>query len=464
MNACDRASQSLGSAPDDDSMTESALSVGIAAFADSAVKATIRILDERRVMWLEIAGGKHHGAITLQGGEVGHRAIRLAISQGIPIVVVIDSGGADVNEGVSALHGWGMMARALVAASGVVPSIFVVTGACVSGPALLLGLADVVLMTSDAFSYVSGPRDVAKITGMSVTRMELGGSGVHASMSGVASIVVGDDDSIEAVVATALSYLPSNALDDPPSLEYLDDASRCCELAAAAVPHSMSSGYDVRLVLEDVFDSASFFELRSHYAPNMVTGFARLGGRSVGVVANQPSWRAGTLDIEASQKGARFVAWCDAFNIPLVTFVDTPGFEPGRDLEWRGMIRHGAQLVHAYCEATVPRICVVLRKAYGGAYIVMDSRGIGNDVCVAWPEAEIAVMGTDAALQILGSKGLTAGEYEARVLNPWEAAAHGLIDDVIAPEHTRGVLCNALETLIMKRIKPVARRHSNSPL
>src|SRR5439155_8310483 len=188
---------------------------------------------------------------------------------------------------------------------------------------------------------------------------------------------------------------------------------RSCVAAAGAVPASTSQAYDVRVVVDDVLDTASFLELRGEYAANMVTGLGHLGGRAVGVVANQPAHRAGTIDIEASRKAARFVSWCDAFNVPIITFVDTPGFEPGRDLEWRGMIRHGAQLVHAYCAATVPRVCVILRKAYGGAYIVMDSRGIGNDVCLAWPSAEIAVMGTAPAVQILGSKGVTEPDYEA---------------------------------------------------
>jgi acetyl-CoA carboxylase carboxyltransferase component len=220
----------------------------------------------------------------------------------------------------------------------------------------------------------------------------------------------------------------------------------------------------VRDVIDDVLDVDSFLELRPHHAPNIVIGFGRLDGYVVGVVANQPSARAGTIDIDASRKAGRFVSWCDSFNVPLLTFVDTPGFEPGRDLEWRGMIRHGAQLVHAYCAATVPRVCVILRKAYGGAYIVMDSRRIGNDLCIAWPGAEIAVMGTAGALQILGNKGLTAEEYEDAFLNPWRAAERGVVDAVIDPRDTRRVLVDAFAALRTKRVDTVSRKHSNGPL
>jgi acetyl-CoA carboxylase carboxyltransferase component len=233
------------------------------------------------------------------------------------------------------------------------------------------------------------------------------------------------------------------------------------------VPERTTASYDVRTVVEDVLDEGSLLEVRPRYAPNLVTAYGSLGGRAVGVVANQPVQRAGTVDIEASRKAARFVATCDAFNVPILTFVDTPGFEPGRDLEWRGMIRHGAELVHAYAAATVPRLCVVLRKAYGGAYIVMDSRGIGNDLCVAWPGAEIAVMGAAGAIAIL-NKGREdpqlVAEYRAAFENPYRAAERGLVDAVIEPEETRRVLAHALEVLVDKHDTHVARRHSNTPL
>jgi acetyl-CoA carboxylase carboxyltransferase component len=260
--------------------------------------------------------------------------------------------------------------------------------------------------------------------------------------------------------------------------ERTDSRERNSDIAAATIPDRPNASYDVRTVIDDIVDIGSRLELRAGYAPNLVTALATLDGRPIGVVANQPLHRAGTLDIEASRKAARFIAWCDAFNLPIVTLVDTPGFEPGRDLEWRGMIRHGAELVHAYAAATVPRLCVVMRKAYGGAYIVMDSRGIGNDLTVAWPSASIAVMGGPPAVQILHGKRLRAAdpstraaaeaelvdEYVAEFDNPYRAAERGIVDAVIAPEHTRPVLCNALEVLATKRDRQPVRRHSNTPL
>ncbi len=268
-------------------------------------------------------------------------------------------------------------------------------------------------------------------------------------------------------LAALLWYLPDHHLADPPRLECFDPLDRPCDVAASAVPQRSSASYDVRIVLDDVLDADSFLEVRPRYAPNLVTGYGTLGGLAVGIVANQPEQRAGTLDIEASRKAARFVASCNVFNLPIITFVDTPGFEPGRDLEWRGMIRHGAELVHAYCAATVPRMCVVLRKAYGGAYIVMDSRGIGNDLCVAWPSAEIAVMGAAGAVAIL-NKGRAddelVTEYRDAFENPYRAAERGFVDAVIEPAATRHVLVDAIEVLVHKRDRPTARRHSNTPL
>ncbi len=436
----------------------------IAHFADETVAAGVRDLASGRAMWVTIAGGKHHGAIGLAGATTVVHSIGFAVRLRMPIVIELDSGGADVHEGVSALHGWGCIAKALCDASGVVPTICAVVGACVSGPSLLLGLVDAVIMTPQAFAYVSGPGEVEQVTGVTVSRHSLGGSAVHDVATGVAALVVQDVAAVNLAVTQLLSYLPAHSLVDPPRVYLNDEPRRPCEISAACVPFAKTAAYDVREVIEDVCDAATFCEVRAGYAPNVVTGFARIDGRSVGIVANQPAWRAGTLDIEASRKAARFVVWCDAFNLPIITLVDTPGFEPGRDLEWRGMIRHGAELVHAYCEATVPRIAVVLRKAFGGAYIVMDSRGIGNDLYLAWPNAEIAVMGTNGAVQILGSKGLTAQEYETRFLNPWEAAGRGLVDDVIDPRDTRARICDGLATLSMKRATTINRRHSNTPL
>ena len=437
------------------------------AWADAAASAEIAEIGGRRVVAFRVAGGKHHGAIGVNGSATVERAVRLAGQLHVPLVGELDTSGAELRDGVAALHAWGRLARELVQVSGVVPTLLAVTGACVSGPALALGLFDHVVMTEDAFAYVTGPDSVESFTGVRVSRAQLGGAPVHARRTGVASLVVADDLAARDALAAILWYLPDHHLDDPPVLATDDDANRSCAVAAAVVPGRSTASYDVRVVIADVLDADSFLELRPSYAPNLVTGYGSLDGRAVGIVANQPMQRAGTLDIEASRKAARFVATCDAFNIPIITFVDTPGFEPGRDLEWRGMIRHGAELVHAYAAATVPRVCVVLRKAYGGAYIVMDSRGIGNDLCVAWPSAEIAVMGAAGAVAIL-NKGRTNADLEAEYRetfeNPYRAAERGLVDAVIEPADTRRVLAGALRGLDGKRDMRPARRHSNTPL
>jgi acetyl-CoA carboxylase carboxyltransferase component len=348
----------------------------------------------------------------------------------------------------------------------------------VSGPALMLGLADHVVMTADAFAYVSGPEAVAEFTGVEISRQMLGGTPVHHRRTGVASLVAADEADALTCLSDLLSYLPGNHLEDPPVFPAEDPVDRPSRLAAGAIPASARASYDVRTVVGDVLDAGTFCEVRSAYAANMVTGYGRLGGRSVGIVANQPKERAGTLDIEASRKAARFVTSCDAFNIPILTFVDTPGFEPGKDLEWRGMIRHGAELVHAYSAATVPRLCLVLRKAYGGAYIVMDSRQLGNDACFAWPGAEIAVMGPTGAVQVLFGKRLATiedaaaseverqaleADYTERYCTPAVAAERGLVDDVIDPLDTRRVLAAALAAHAPKRESTVTRKHSNTP-
>jgi acetyl-CoA carboxylase carboxyltransferase component len=453
-------------------------STPIQARADAAASAEVREIDGRRVVWFRISGGKHHGAIGGAGGATVERAVRLAGELRIPLLGELDTSGAELHEGVAALHAWGRLAAELVQVSGAVPTLLAVTGACVSGPALALGLFDQVVMTRDAFAFVSGPDSVAEFTGVAVSRHELGGSAVHARHTGVASLVVDDDLAARDALSSVLTYLPDHHLADPPRIDWGDEGNRSTEIAADAVPSRPAASYDVRTVATDVLDRGSFLELGGHHAANVVTALGHIDGRAVGVVANQPLHRAGTIDIDASRKAARFVAWCDRFNLPIVTFVDTPGFEPGRDLEWRGMIRHGAGLVHAYAAATVPRLCVVLRKAYGGAYIVMDSRGIGNDLCVAWPGAEIAVMGAPGAVQILHGKRLRALdgdaraaeesalvlEYESAFDNPYRAAERGYVDAVIEPAETRRVLGAALAMLALKRDRQPSRKHSNTPL
>lgn len=456
--------------------------VGVASARQGAANAALCRIDGRPIAWFRLAEGDHRGAIGPVEGQVIERLVDLALETGVPVVGEVATSGADVGHGVASLHAWGRVAAALTRASGTVPVILCATGPCVGGPALLLGLADHVIMTSDAFAYLSGPGAVADFTGQQVTREDLGGAGVHSRRSGLASVVV--DDAEEAVWAAAdiLSYLPSNFLDEVPLQASSDPVDRPSRVAAEAVPASTTASYDVRSVVADVCDTDSFMEVRGQSAANVVVGYARLGGRSVGVVANQPSQLAGTLDIEASRKAARFVQSCDAFGLPICTFVDCPGYQPGKDLEWRGIIRHGAQLVQAYAEATVPRLCVVMRKAYGGAFIVLDSKGLGNDVCLAWPTAEIAVMGAPGAVQILHGRRLAKiddaearaaeaaeleADYRRRLCTPTVAAERGYVDAVIEPLDTRRLLTAALAVLSSKRAerpRPRRPRHSNGPL
>jgi acetyl-CoA carboxylase carboxyltransferase component len=460
-------------------VTRSAAPVALGRRRSDTVTASIVEVDGRPVVEFRLQGGPHVGAIGPAEGETLARAVRLAMDTGTPVVGVIASSGADVVEGVASLHAWGLIARALADASGVVPTVLTVVGPCVSGPALLLGLVDVVVMTRDAFAYVSGPDTVRAFTGISVDHRALGGAPLHVTRSGVTAFVADDEAGAADLVAAVLDYLPSHHLDDPPRWPTDDPVDRDCVRAATVVPGRPNASYDVGVVVEAVLDDHSFLELRAQHASNMVTGLGRLDGRPVGIVANQPQHRAGTIDIEASEKAARFVQWCDCFNIPLLTFVDTPGFEPGKDLEWRGMIRHGAELVAAYASATVPRLCLVLRKAFGGAYIVMDSKGMGNDWCGAWPTAEIAVMGAPGAVQILHGRALRAiddpvervqqqaeleHEYEDRFANPYVAAERGFVDDVLSAVDTRRVLCATLDHLVAKREHLPPHRHGNTPL
>jgi acetyl-CoA carboxylase carboxyltransferase component len=439
----------------------------------AAVEAAIADLHHHTVGWFRLAGGDAHGALGPVEGAVIARLVAQAVEAGVPIVGVLDTGGADVRHGVASLHAWGRVAHALSAASGVVPVCLVVTGACVSGPALLLGLADVVVLTDDAVAYVSGPATVEAFTGVELTRPELGGAAVHSGRSGVAHLTAPDEAAALDLVTDVLSFLPPNVAEVPPVWPSTDPAERRCDGAATVVPSDPMAPYDVRHLLAEVVDDGDVLELRPGHAPNVVTALARLAGRPVGIVANQPNHLAGTLDIGASSKAAGFVRWCDAFGLPLVTFVDTPGFLPGVEQEWRGMIRHGAELVHAYAMATVPRLCVVVRKAYGGAYIVMDSKGMGNDLCVSWPAAELAVMGAAGAVQVLHGRRLGSdaesraaleADYAARHCTPQVALERGYVDRLVDPADTRTVLANGLRALAAKRERLPRRKHDNSPL
>jgi acetyl-CoA carboxylase carboxyltransferase component len=447
----------------------------VAAQRGGAVEAELRPLggDGQLVGWFRLEGGKHRGAVGTVEGETIARLVTTAVDAGVPIVGVLSTSGADVAEGVASLHAWGRMARALASASGVVPVVLVVIGPAVSGPALLLGLADVVVMTNDAFAYVSGPDAVARFTGVASTNESLGGASMHALRSGVASLLAEDEDEALALAFDVLSFLPPNNATPPPTFRCDDPVDRPSRRAADAVPASSTASYDVRTVIDDLCDDGWYLELKERHAPNVVVALGRIDGHPVGFVANQPSQLAGTLDIEGSQKAARFVQWCDAFGLPLVSLVDTPGFQPGKDIEWRGMIRHGAQLVHAYAAASVPRICVILRKAYGGAYIVMDCKTMGNDLCIAWPNAEIAVMGPAQAIQVLHGRRLAEGseerlaleaDYAERFCTPEIAASRGYVDSVVDPLTTRSVLASALGALAHKRDHSPRRRHSNGPL
>jgi acetyl-CoA carboxylase carboxyltransferase component len=421
-------------------------------------------------VWADVDASERHGALSSASSEQIAAAASCALHQRIPLVVVMRSSGADINEGIAALHGWGLAARALADCSGIVPTVMVVDGPAVSGPALLLGLADLVVMTDVAYAFVSGPTMVAEFTGVVVDHDELGGAAAHARYTGAASLVANDLAAAEELVAQLLAYLPAHNDDEPPPWPCDDPIDRDTAAAGALIPSTSTGSYDVRHVIRELVDDGEMLELRSRWAANVVTAFATIGGLPVGIVANQPISLAGTLDIPASQKAARFVAFCDAFNLPIVTFVDTPGFYPGKDLEWRGMIRHGAQLVFAYGRATVPRICVILRKSYGGAYIVMDSKTMGNDLCIAWPWAELAVMGAGQAAAILqrraspDERAAFEADYTERLLNPYIAAERGYVDAVVEPAATRAVIGHALMTLIDKREHLQARPHDNTPL
>jgi acetyl-CoA carboxylase carboxyltransferase component len=425
---------------------------------------------DRRVILVTVDEQVRRGALAAADSETVAGAAAMARTQRLPLVVVLASSGADIHEGVASLDGWGRAARALSDCSGIVPVLVVAYGLAVSGPALLLGIADAAVMTEAAVAYVSGPAAVREWTGQRLEPAELGGTRVHARSSGVAALVAADHASALDAVATLLDYLPDHTDAEAPVWPSEDPRNRPTTELRNLLPSTATGSYDVREVIRAVADDAGMLELRSGWAPQLVTALCRIDGRPVGVVANQPQSMAGTLDIAASQKGARFVAFCDSFNIPLLTLVDTPGFMPGKDLEWRGMIRHGAQLVFAYAEATVPRVCLILRKAFGGAYIVMDSKGMGNDICLAWPSAQVAVMGAQGAVQILHRREDAAAqarlqvEYEELYLNPYVAAERGFVDEVIDPADTRRSVAAALRLLSTKRERLATRKHGNGPL
>jgi acetyl-CoA carboxylase carboxyltransferase component len=451
-----------------DPSVDSPRQVELRAGIRGSVRAGVRSINGQQVVSFTVVGDLR--SMSQADGMTIGAACELARAKGHPVVGFVQSTGADVREGITAAHGWGSAARAMIKCSGIVPTVLVVTGPVVSGPALMLGIADVVIMVQDAYAFVSGPAMVEQFTGLPVDHDDLGGPSIHATKSGVVTAVVADEDAAKDLVGEILSYLPTSNAELAPFRPTTDSVDRPCPELRDILPTNASGSYDVRHVIEAIADDQVITELRAEWAGNLITAFANVGGYAVGIVANQPQVLAGTLDIAASQKGARFVSLCDAFNVPLLTFVDTPGFQPGKDLEWRGMIRHGAQLAFAYARASVPRISVTLRKSYGGAYIVMDSKTMGNDIAMAWPSAEIAVMGAKGAVEILHRRASAAervqieADYEARLLNPYVAAERGSVDVVIDPADTRKQIAEALDLLASKRERLPRRRHDNSPL
>ena len=401
----------------------------------------------------------------------------LAMENGAPIVGLNDSGGARIQEGVASLGGYADVFLRNTLASGVVPQISAILGPCAGGAVYSPAITDFTLMVEGtSHMFVTGPEVIKAVTAEDVSMEDLGGAMTHNSKSGVAHFMAQDDADCLRHVRRLLSFLPSNNVEDPPRRQTSDPPDRRDTELATLVPDASDKPYDMKDLVRRVVDDGEFFEVHEHFAQNLIVGFARLAGRSVGVVGNQPRVLAGVLDIDSSVKGARFIRFCDAFNIPLVTFEDVPGFLPGTRQEWGGIIRHGAKLLYAYCEATVPKLTVVVRKAYGGAYDVMSSKHIRGDYNVAWPSAEMAVMGADGAVNILYREEIAKtsdpaaerkrliAEYNDRFASPWIAAELGYLDDVIEPADTRPRLIAALEMLRSKRQSLPFKKHGNPPL
>ncbi len=421
---------------------------------------------------------------TVFGGSLGEahaeKIVRLmehAIKNGAPLIGLNDSGGARIQEGVVSLGGYADIFLRNTLASGVIPQISAVMGPCAGGAVYSPALTDFIFMVREtSYMFVTGPDVVKTVTHEDVTHEQLGGALVHNEKSGVAHFMAENEEHCVSLIRRLLSFLPQNNMEDPPLLRATDDPLRADETLDELIPDSPSKPYDMKEVIHRTVDDNEFFEVQEHYAQNIVVGFARLNGRVVGIVAQQPMVLAGVLDINSSDKGARFVRFCDCFNIPIVTFEDVPGFLPGIAQEHGGIIRHGAKLLYAYCEATVPKITVITRKAYGGAYDVMNSKHIRGDINYAWPSAEIAVMGPEGAVNILSRDEITNAadpdavrqklvqEYRDHFANPYIAASRGYIDDVIEPHQTRAKLIAALEMLQNKRDTNPPKKHGNIPL
>ncbi len=421
---------------------------------------------------------------TVMGGSLGEmhakkicKVMDLAMKVGAPVIGINDSGGARIQEGVDALSGYGQIFYRNTIASGVVPQISVIMGPCAGGAVYSPALTDFIFMVQGANMFITGPQVIKTVTGEEVSADELGGPTTHNTVSGVAHFMYDTEDDCFLAIRKLVSYLPSNNLEDPPvqALENASSAEIIPELREI-VPEESNRPYSMHDVILRFVDDGDFFEVHQHYARNIIVGFARLGGRPIGIIANQPQVAAGCLDINASDKAARFIRFCDAFNIPIINLVDVPGFLPGVNQETGGIIRHGAKLLYAYSEATVPKITLIVRKAYGGAYLAMCSRDLGADVVYAWPDAEIAVMGPDGAANIIFRKEITAAqdpeaartekiaEYRSKFANPYAAAKRGYVDDVIDPAETRRRLMDALDMLSTKRETRPPKKHGNIPV
>lgn len=400
-----------------------------------------------------------------------------AVRNGVPIIGLNDSGGARIQEGVVSLGGYAEIFLRNTLASGVVPQLTAIMGPCAGGAVYSPAITDFVAMVRDtSYMFITGPEVIRNVTHEEVTKEQLGGATTHAAVSGVAHFATDDDRSCLALLRRLFSYLPSNNLEEPPHEDTDDPVDRQDKRLDSLIPENSNQPYDMKKLLGMVMDHGEFLEVHEEFARNIIVGFARLGGRAVGVVANQPAHLAGVLDIDSARKGARFVRFCDAFNIPLITFEDVPGFLPGTDQEWRAIISHGAKLLYAFAEATVPKITVITRKAYGGAYCVMASKHIRADLNLAYPTAEIAVMGPEGAVSILYRREFAASEnpqearerradeYRRRFANPYDAAERGFVDEVIEPHRTRQRLIVGLDLLRNKRVSNPPKKHGNIPL
>ncbi|MGN0150231.1 MAG: acyl-CoA carboxylase subunit beta, partial [Clostridia bacterium] len=421
---------------------------------------------------------------TVIGGSLGEmhakkicKVMDMAAKMGAPIIGMNDSGGARIQEGIDALSGFGEIFFRNTCNSGVIPQISVIMGPCAGGAVYSPAITDFIFMVEKTSQmFITGPQVIKSVTGEDVTGEDLGGAGVHGSKSGVAHFSAASDEECIAQIKTLLSYLPSNNLEEAPYVAPTDEINRLSEKLTTIVPDEANKAYDVKEVIAEVVDNGEFFEVQKNFAQNIVVGYARMNGQVVGIVANQPKVMAGSLDINSSDKAARFIRFCDSFNIPLVTFTDVPGYFPGVEQEQGGIIRHGAKLLYAYSEATVPKINVITRKAYGGAYIAMSSKHLGADVVMAWPTAEIAVMGPEGAANIIFKNDIKEStdpiatraekiqEYRNKFASPYEAARRGYIDDVIEPDSTRPRIIAALEMLASKRESRPAKKHGNLPV